>query len=324
LAVRATQRACACACALAGACASAGARTARVSEGVVQQMDFAAALGLDAPLEALGVSPTPARVHDPRTCRLAGCACRPRIQITRTPAGTPRMPPADADAAPLILAAQGAAAAQDAAAQAAAARIVALRAREAATRIAVLAVYATSATATGTVIQACLKCYDENGKGVMGYDRLWGIDEGTKISLKAYKEHKIDYKTLRAWGLPAKAELATLAGMLRRLVERDVRIVSHDAKTTLRLLAQTAVQQGLPERWCEPFPIRCLGTKARRNMNSTDSANPNVLSTPTEHELYRHLCKRAWVENGNDLPGLARACGVTAQNYVAGQRRGWW
>ena len=288
-------------------------------------MDFAAALGLDAPLEALGVSPTPARVHDPRTCRLAGCACRPRIQITRTPAGTPRMPPADADAAPLILAAQGAAAAQDAAAQAAAARIVALRAHEAATRIAVLAVYATSATATGTVIQACLKCYDENGKSVvLGYDRLWGIDEGTKISLKAYKEHKIDYKTLRAWGLPAKAELATLAGMLRRLVERDVRIVSHDAKTTLRLLAQTAVQQGLPERWIEPFPIRCLGTKARRNMNSTDSANPKVLATPTEHELYRHLCRRAWVDSGNDLPGLARTCGVTAQNYVEGQKRGWW
>ena len=200
-----------------------------------------------------------------------------------------------------------------------------MRAHEAATRIAVLAVYATSATATGTVIQACLKCYDENGKSVvLGYDRLWGIDEGTKISLKAYKEHKIDYKTLRAWGLPAKAELATLAGMLRRLVERDVRIVSHDAKTTLRLLAQTAVQQGLPERWIEPFPIRCLGTKARRNMNSTDSANPKVLATPTEHELYRHLCKRAWVDSGNDLPGLARTCGVTAQNYVEGQKRGWW
>ena len=279
-------------------------------------MDFAAALGLDAPLEALGVSPAPARRHDARTCRIAGCACNPRIQIVRTPAGAPRMPPADA--VPLILA--DGAAAQDAAA----ARIAALRAREAATRFAVLAVYATSATATGTVLQACLKCYDEKGNGVMGYDKLWSIEEGTKISLKAYKEHQVDYKTLRAWGLPARTELATLAGMLRRLVERDVCIVSHDAKTTLRLLTQTAVQQGLGERWCEPFPMLCLGTKARRIMNSPDAANPKVLATPTEHELHKHLFKRAYVDRGNDLPGLARTCSVTAQNYVEGQRRGWW
>tara|TARA_B100000902_G_scaffold377563_1_gene409932 strand:- start:605 stop:1285 length:681 start_codon:yes stop_codon:yes gene_type:complete len=226
------------------------------------------------------------------------------------------MPPADA--VPLILA--DGAAAQDAAA----ARIAALRAREAATRFAVLAVYATSATATGTVLQACLKCYDEKGNGVMGYDKLWSIEEGTKISLKAYKEHQVDYKTLRAWGLPARTELATLAGMLRRLVERDVCIVSHDAKTTLRLLTQTAVQQGLGERWCEPFPMLCLGTKARRIMNSPDAANPKVLATPTEHELHKHLFKRAYVDRGNDLPGLARTCSVTAQNYVEGQRRGWW
>ena len=226
------------------------------------------------------------------------------------------MPPADI--ATLILA--DAAAAQDAAA----ARIVALRAREAATRFAVLAVNATSATATGTVIQVCLKCYDENGDSVMGYDKLWGIDEGTKISLKAYKEHKIDYKTLRAWGLAARGELATLSGMLQRLVERGVRIVSHDGKTTLRLLTQTAVQQGLAESWCGPFAMLCLGSKARRIMNEASSANPKVLATPTEHDLYKHLCKRAYVDRGNDLPGLARTCSVTAQNYVEGQKRGWW
>ena len=49
-----------------------------------------------------------------------------------------------------------------------------------------------------------------------------------------------------------------------------------------------------------------------------------ALATPTEHELYRHLHKRAFVDRGNDLPGLARTCNVTAESYVEGRRRGWW
>ena len=59
----------------------------------------------------------------------------------------------------------------------------------------------------------------------MGYDRLWTIPEEAKISIKAFKAHKVHYRDLRSSGMEPRQELATVMAVLHRLHARNVRIL---------------------------------------------------------------------------------------------------
>ena len=154
----------------------------------------------------------------------------------------------------------------------------------------------------------------------MGYDRLWTIPKKTKITLKAFKFHKVHYRDLRASGAPPAQELTTILGVLGRLVARGVRIIVHNAKPTLRLLEQTAAQNGR-KGWKFPFLCTDLATKSKRILNMPAKINPIVLATPSEREVYAYLYKKQYDDEDDDITSitdLATTCKIVVLNYLAG------
>lgn len=215
-------------------------------------------------------------------------------------------------------------AAADAAAKEASIR--ALQVREEATRVCVLGVNATGTTSHDCVLQCVIKCYTETGYGVMGYDRLWTIPGKTKISINAYNAHRVHYRDLRASGMPPRQELVTILGVLGRLVKRGVRLIVHNAKPTLRLLEQTAAQNGR-KGWKFPFPCTDLATKSKRILNMPAKIDPNLLATPSERDVYAYLHKKQYDDEDDDVTSitdLATTCKIVVLNYLAGVGRGWW
>ena len=306
-------------------------------------------LGLDAPLEAVTT------IHDPRTC-VRECCRGMRIRSVTTPAGTlvnnpklleaveeldrPDTPPIESYESPDTddlygetkeesdwdFEAQIEAAAEEAQRQAEQASIRALQLREEATRLCVLGINATGTTRNDSVLQCVIKCYTATGESIMGYDRLWTIPERTKITIKAYKRHKVHYRDLRADGVPPGQELTTILGVLGRLNKRGVRIIVHNAKPTLRLLEQTAAQNGR-SNWKFPFPCTDLATKSKRILNMPARINPTVLATPSEREVYAYLYKKQYDDEDDDVTSisdLSTTCKIVVLNYLAGVGRGWW
>jgi hypothetical protein len=316
-------------------------------------------LGLDAPLEAVTT------IHNPLTCERECCRGM-RIRSVTTPAGTRVRPPPlscvplkdpklleaveelDRPDSPPIESYESPdtddlydehhtgevdydyeaqrQAEEMAKKEAERANIRALQLREEATRLCVLAVNATGTTRNDSVLQCVIKCYTEKGEGVMGYDRLWTIPEKTKITLKAFKAHKVHYRDLRADGMPPAQELTTILGVLSRLVARGVRIIVHNAKPTLRLLEQTAAQNGR-KGWKFPFLCTDLATKSKRILNMPAKINPTVLATPSEREVYAYLYKKQYDDEDDDITSitdLATTCKIVVLNYLAGVGRGWW
>lgn len=314
-------------------------------------------LGLDAPLEAT-------TIHDPRTCERECCLGK-RIRSVTTPAGTrvrppplscvplkddlelleaieeldrpntPPVPDESYDSAntddlycevPPEQSDDAEADATVAKAAAEQANIRALQLREEATRLCVLGVHATGTTRNDSVLQCVIKCYTATGESIMGYDRLWTIPEKTKIALRAYKRHKVHYRDLRASGMPPRQELVTIIGVLGRLVARGVRLIVHNANPTLRLLEQTAAQNGR-KGWKFPFPCTDLATKSRRILNMPARINPTMLATPSEREVYAYLHKRQFDDEDDDvtcMSDLGTTCKIVVFNYLAGVGRGWW
>lgn len=302
-------------------------------------------LGLDAPLEAV--------IHDPRTCARECCRYM-QIRSVTTPAGTPVNDPKlleaveeldRPDTPPPIESYESSPDTDDlydenmgdydyvahveemAKKEAEQANIRAMQMREEATRLCVLGVNATGTTRNDSVLQCVIKCYSEKGESIMGYDRLWTIPEKTKITVKAFKVHKVHYRDLRVSGMPPGQELVTILGVLGRLVARGVRIIVHNAKPTLRLLEQTAAQNGR-RGWRFPFACTDLATKSKRILNMPAKLTSNaVLATPSERDVYAYLYKKQYDDEDDDVTSitdLGTTCKIVVLNYLAGVGRGWW
>ena len=111
-----------------------------------------------------------------------------------------------------------------------------------------------------------------------------------------------------------------------RLVARGVRIIVHNAKPTLRLLEQTAAQNGR-KGWKFPFLCTDLATKSKRILNMPARINPTVLATPSEREVYAYLYKKQYDDEDDDVTSisdLSTTCKIVVLNYLAGVGRGWW
>ena len=319
---------------------------------VFARMDFYA-LGLGTPLATISGIPTDA-LHDPLTCS-KDCCCEstkvPRTVVT--PAGTrvrppplrsvPLLPiahsiPADAaafyadplDSPQTDIYADGI---EDMDASFAAAIAseeacsVAYEERERITRLCVLAVHSTGGSQSDCVLQAVVKGFGDGGVPTVCYDVLWRIPSSCKISVKSFKTHGIHYRDLRASGEPPSREILTLMQLLLRLTKGGARLVIHNAKTTVRLLKQTAAQTGHGSVWTFPFLPTCMTAPSRRILNLPDRANPKALAVPTERDVYRYLYKKPYDEEEPDascISELARTCTVTRDNFVAGVGRGWW
>ncbi len=200
-------------------------------------------------------------------------------------------------------------------------------AREKATRLCVLAVHSTGVSQSDCVLQAVVKGFGDGGAPTVCYDSLWRIPHSVKISVKAFKIHGIHYRDLRASGEPPSREILTLMQLLKRLTDYGARLVIHNAKMTIRLLKQTAVQNGYASVWSFPFVHTCMTAPSRRILNMPAKANPKALAVPTERDVYRYLYKTPFDEEEPDatcISELARTCTVTRDNFVAGVARGWW
>ena len=305
-------------------------------------MDFHA-LGLDATIETTAL-------HDPLTC--SEDCCQMVTRTVRTPAGT-RVPlvsiasttleahkaqsiPADAGgpfyADPLDSSSTDDIYGDDASFAAAIAAeeacIVANEECEQVTRLCVLAVHSTGIKQDDCVLQAVLKGFGDGAIPTVCYDALWHIPPSCKISVKSFKAHGIHYRDLRAGGEPPNREILTLMQLLLRLANSGARLVIHNAKTTIRLLKQTAAQHGFGSQWTFPFQYTCMTTPSRRILNlPARGPNPKALAVPTERDVYRHLYKKPYDEEEPDatcISELARTCTVTRDNFVAGVGRGWW
>jgi hypothetical protein len=198
---------------------------------------------------------------------------------------------------------------------------------EGVTRLCVLAVHSTGSSQSDCVLQAVVKGFGDGGVPTVCYDVLWRIPSSCKISVKSFKAHGIHYRDLRASGEPPSLEIVTLMQLLLRLTKGGARLVIHNAKTTVRLLKQTAAQNGHGSVWTFPFLPTCVTAPSRRILNLPGRANPKALAVPTERDVYRYLYKKPYDEEEPDascISELARTCTVTRDNFVAGVGRGWW
>lgn len=295
-------------------------------------MDSFYTLGLDA------------TIHDPLTC--SKDCCRAVTRTVRTPAGTHVRPlllastTLDAQSFPANTAAVpfyddtldfhstdyvSFAAAIEAANEAC---VVANEECEQVTRLCVLAVHSTGIKQDDCVLQAVVKGFGDGALPTVCYDVLWHIPPSAKISVKSFKKHGVHYRDLRAGGEPPNREILTLMQLLLRLTNSGARLVIHNAKTTIRLLKQTAAQNGFGSQWSFPFQYTCISVPSRRILNlPAKGPNPKALAVPTERDVYRHLYKKPYDEEEPDatcISELARTCTVTRDNFVAGLGRGWW
>ena len=171
------------------------------------------------------------------------------------------------------------------------------------------------------VLQCALGLFDGDGRLLQAYDRLWKLPPGVKIAKRAYEVHKIGYRRLARDGMDAAPQVRIVLRTLRRLRERRVPLVAHNAAFDVRLLQQTATAHGVNEWDIEKRDVLCTMQTAKPYTNLV-SKKTGKLKAPSNVELYRHLHKRS-----PQLGALHDALvdvRVTAACYAAGRGRGWW
>lgn len=179
----------------------------------------------------------------------------------------------------------------------------------------------TGLSARDVVLQCALGLFDRDGRLLQAYDRLWKLPPGVRITKRAYSVHKIGYKRLERDGMDAAPQVRIVLRTLRRLRERRVPVVAHNAAFDARLLEQTAERHGVREWDIDKRDVLCTMQMAKpyTNLVSKKTGKPKA---PGNVELYRYLHKRS-----PQLGALHDAlvdCKVTAACYAAGRDRGWW
>ena len=179
----------------------------------------------------------------------------------------------------------------------------------------------TGLSGSDLVLQCALALFDHGGRMIQSYDRIWTLPSNVKISTRAYRVHKIGYKRIRAVGMTAAPQLRILQGQLRRLRERKVPIVAHNAAFDVRLLKQTADKHGVSDWDLEKHHVLCTMQRAKPHAHlvSTKTGKPKA---PSNTELYRHLYKKP--PEFGALHDALTDVKVSAACYVGGRDRGWW
>ena len=185
----------------------------------------------------------------------------------------------------------------------------------------VLDTESTGLSGEDVVLQCAVGLFDSDGKLMQLYDRLWNLPPGVKISMRAYKVHKIGYKKLNALGMPAARQLRIVHGMLKRLRERGVPIVAHNSAFDVRLLQQTAVKHGVDEWDLTKEQVFCTMQRAKPHAGLT-SEKTGKMKAPSNLELYRLLHENKTPAFGA-LHDAATDIKITAACFAAGRACGW-
>ncbi len=176
-------------------------------------------------------------------------------------------------------------------------------------------------SATDVVIQLAVGLYDESGKALQFYDRLWKLPRGVRISKRAHAVHQIGYARLRAHGMDPAPQMRRVSQLLDRLRQRDVRIVAHNAKFDVRLLRQTATAHGVAEWDLGDEDVFCTMRASRTSVGAVSRRTGRV-KDPGNVELHRFLFQKA--PQCGALHDALTDIKVTARCYVGGKARGWW
>lgn len=172
------------------------------------------------------------------------------------------------------------------------------------------------------VLQFAMGLFNDAGKLMLLYDRIWKIPANVKISKRAYDVHKIDYKRIRKEGMDTAPQLRIVLGMLRRLKERGIPVCAHNKSFDVRMLRQTALRQGVNDWDVEAQDVLCTMqlAKPRTGLTSAKTGRPKA---PSNAELYRFLHDGKAPEFGA-LHDASTDIKVTAASFAAGRARGWW
>lgn len=169
------------------------------------------------------------------------------------------------------------------------------------------------------VVRFSAASFDARGTMISVSSQHWRLPRARRVHRRASAKHGVSMRDLQAHGFPALEQLDVVDALLHDFHRRRVKVVSHDAKFTTRLLEQTAVAH--MANWKLPHLIFCLKTASRLilNIRGMSSRTPRP---PTATELYRYLHKRRppaeLVEN---VP--VSSMKLTALNFVAARARGW-
>lgn len=171
-------------------------------------------------------------------------------------------------------------------------------------------------------LQCAFGLFDAEGKLLLLYDRLWNLPPGVKIAKRAFQVHKIGYKKLNALGMPAIRQMGIVHSTFKRLRERKVPIVAHNAAFDVRLLQQTATKHGVDEWGLTRDHVLCTMQRAKPHAGLT-SPKTGKPKAPSNSELYRILHNGKAPAFGA-LHDAATDIKVTAACFAAGRARNWW
>lgn len=169
-------------------------------------------------------------------------------------------------------------------------------------------------------VQVAIGFFDEGGRALGFYNKLWKLPRGRKISYGAYKIHKISDRDVRANGLEAKPELHKLNRIFSVMKKRKKRIVAHNKNFDCRILKQSAEQHGVDKWELQPEDVFCTmqNSKVFCGLTSKATGKPKC---PSNEELFRILTGASPTAALHDAIEDLK---LTARSYIEGARRHWW
>lgn len=177
--------------------------------------------------------------------------------------------------------------------------------------------------ADDVVIQFALGLFDEDGKALQFYDRLWKLPPNGKIKKRAFDVHKIGYGKLNRDGMDAKAQMTIVSRMLGKLKARRVPIVAHNASFDVRMLLQTAAAHGVAN-WALDTEETFCTMRRSRDFVQAKSKKTGRLKMPSNVEAFRFLHDDNEPHFGALHDALTDIKVTSRVYYVGGKQKGWW
>lgn len=179
---------------------------------------------------------------------------------------------------------------------------------------AVIAFDTETASFNGSVIQLACVSLDDEGRllPTLSYSALLQLPERERIDRRAYQVHRISERQVRERGVPAEEALSVAARLFEESLQRGARVVAHNSAFDCARLEHTAGLNGM-----EP-PVK------RRDVLCTMKHALRPRKRPRNAELYDHLHPSSSSSSSIRLHDATNDAWLTAKNFLAGRRLGWW
>ena len=167
----------------------------------------------------------------------------------------------------------------------------------------------------GSVIQLACVSLDDKGRllPTLSYSTLLQMPEWERMDRRAYQVHRISEREVRERGVPAGEALSVAARLFGESLQRGARVVAHNSAFDCARLEHTAGLHGM-----EP-PVK------RRDVLCTMKHALRPRKRPRNAELDDHLHSGEGDSSASiRLHDATNDAWLTAKNFLAGRRLGWW